>query len=95
MNVRTAGAILLALAAASTAQRGGDGDWPWTGRDAGARRYSPLMRFITLEDYTHEREVRALLSILNSGDGVNRHFDLENRAHPRPIYDPTATLPEA
>ena len=53
------------------------------------------MRFITLEDYKHEREVRALLSILNGGDGVNRHFDLENRAHPRPIYDPTATLPEA
>lgn len=55
-----------------------------------------LMRFITtkLEDYKHEREVRALLWILNSGDGVNRHIDLENRAHPRPIYDPPETLPE-
>ena len=55
-----------------------------------------LLRFITTKQtrYEHEREVRALLWILNSGDSINRHFDIDNRVHPRPIYDPPETLPE-
>jgi glucose dehydrogenase len=44
MNVRTATAILLALFLASAARQNVDGDWPSFGRDAGARRYSPLMQ---------------------------------------------------
>ena len=42
MHIRTATAFLLALSVTSTAQRSAEGDWPWSGRDAGARRYSPL-----------------------------------------------------
>jgi len=55
-----------------------------------------LLRFITTKQkrYAHEREVRALLWILNSGDSINRHFDIDNRVHARPIYDPPVTLPE-
>jgi hypothetical protein len=54
-----------------------------------------LLRFITTkrEEYAHEREVRAMLWLLNSGDGVNRHIDIDNRVHPLPIYDPPETLP--
>ena len=46
------------------------------------------------EEFRHEREVRALLWLTNSGDGVNRHIDIDNRIHDRPIYDPPETLPE-
>src|SRR4051794_3362073 len=42
MHIRIATAFLLALSIASSAQRSADGDWPWSGRDAGASRYSPL-----------------------------------------------------
>jgi hypothetical protein len=53
------------------------------------------MRFITTkrDEYAYEREVRALLWLVNSGDSVNRHFDLDNRAHPLPIYEPPDALP--
>jgi hypothetical protein len=53
------------------------------------------LRFITTkrEEYAAEREVRALLWLVNSGDGVNRHIDIDNRVHPRPVYDPPESLP--
>jgi hypothetical protein len=52
-------------------------------------------RFITTKrvEYAHEREVRAALWLVNSGDSVNRHFDIDNRPHPLPIYDPPDSLP--
>ena len=49
MHIRTATALLLALSVTATAQRSAEGDWPWSGRDAGARRYSPLTQ-ITREN---------------------------------------------
>lgn len=55
MNVRSAAMILLALAVASTAQRRPDGDWPWSGGDPGARRYSPLAQ-ITPQNVARLRE---------------------------------------
>jgi len=55
-----------------------------------------LLRFITTKQkrFEHEREIRALLWILNSGDSINRHFDADGRVHSRPVYDPPPTLPE-
>ena len=35
-----------------------------------------------------------LIWLSDTGDGMNRHFDLNNRPHDRPIYDPPPTLPE-
>lgn len=54
-----------------------------------------LLRFITTkrEEYAWEREVRAMLWRLDSGDSVNRHIDINNRFHPLPVYDPPETLP--
>jgi hypothetical protein len=55
-----------------------------------------VVRFVTSKraEYATEREVRAMLWLTDTGDGVNRHFDLHNRPHERPIYDPPTTLPE-
>lgn len=55
-----------------------------------------VIRFITTkrEEYLPEREVRVMIWLTDTGDGMNRHFDLNNRPHDRPIYDPPATLPE-
>jgi hypothetical protein len=55
-----------------------------------------VIRFITTkrEEYSPEREVRAMIWLTDTGDGINRHFDLNNRPHDRPIYDPPPTLPE-
>lgn len=55
-----------------------------------------VIRFVTTkrEKYSQEREVRAMIWLTDTGDGMNRHFDLTNRAHDRPIYDPPATLQE-
>jgi hypothetical protein len=55
-----------------------------------------VIQFVTTkrEKYSLEREVRAMIWLTESGDGMNRHFDLNNRPHDRPIYDPPATLPE-
>lgn len=55
-----------------------------------------VVRFVTTkrEEYSAEREVRAMIWLTDSGDGINRHFDLNNRPHDRPIYDPPPTLPE-
>ena len=56
-----------------------------------------VIRFLTTkrEEYYQEREVRAMIWLTDTNDGVNRHFDLNNRAHDRPIYDPPEALPEA
>ncbi|MCX5876690.1 MAG: hypothetical protein NT087_10450 [Deltaproteobacteria bacterium] len=56
-----------------------------------------VIRFVTTkrEEYSPEREVRAMIWLTDTGDGMNRHFDLNNRPHDRPIYDPPPTLPEA
>jgi len=35
-------------------------------------------------------EIRAMIWVTDSGDGINRQFDLNNR----PIYEPPQTLPE-
>ena len=45
-------------------------------------RYN-TQRFITTKrlDYESEREIRAALWLLNTGDGMNRHFDLNNKPH--------------
>jgi len=55
-----------------------------------------VIRFVTTkrEEYSTEREVRAMIWLTDTGDGMNRHFDLTNRPHDRPIYDPPPTLPE-
>jgi hypothetical protein len=55
-----------------------------------------VIRFVTTkrEEYSPEREVRAMIWLTNTDDGMNRHFDLNNRPHDRPIYDPPTTLPE-
>ncbi len=55
-----------------------------------------VIRFITTkrEKYSIEREVRAMIWLTDTGDGMNRHFDVANRPHDRPIYDPPPTLPE-
>ncbi len=49
-----------------------------------------LFRFITTKraDYEDEREVRAMLWIMDPHAGINRHFDIDNRAHPRPLTPP-------
>ncbi len=54
------------------------------------------IRFVTTkrEEYSQEREVRAMIWLTGTNDGMNRHFDLTNRPHDRPIYDPPETLPE-
>lgn len=55
-----------------------------------------VVRFVTTkrEEYSLEREVRAMIWLTDTGDAMNRHFHLNNRPHDRPIYDPPATLPE-
>ena len=55
-----------------------------------------VIRFVTTkrEEYSPEREVRAMIWLTDTGDGMNRHLDLNNRPHDRPIYDPPPTLPE-
>lgn len=56
-----------------------------------------VIRFVTTkrEEYSPEQEVRAMIWLTDASDGMNRHFDLNNRPHDRPIYDPPSTLPEA
>ncbi len=54
-----------------------------------------VIRFITTkrEQYSPEREVRAMIWLTDSGDPVNRQFDSANRPQDRPLYDPPPTLP--
>lgn len=49
-----------------------------------------VLRFITTkrEKYAEEREVRALLWIIDPYAAINRHFDNDNRAHPLPLTPP-------
>ena len=55
-----------------------------------------VIRFVTTkrESYSSEREVRVMIWLIDTGDGMNRHFDLANRGYDRPIYDPPPTLPQ-
>jgi len=55
-----------------------------------------VIRFLTTkrEEYSREREVRAMIWLTDTGDSMNRHFDLNNRPHDRPIYSPPPKLPE-
>lgn len=46
------------------------------------------------EEYSQEREVRVVVWRTDTGDGMNRHLDLNGRPHDRPIYDPPPTLPK-
>jgi hypothetical protein len=54
-----------------------------------------LIRFVTTkrEEYSPERELRAMIWLTGSGDPVNRHFDSANRPHDRPLHDPPPTFP--
>jgi len=49
-----------------------------------------LFRFIMTKrsEFAEEQEVRAVLWIIDPLAGINRHFDAENRAHPRPLTPP-------
>ena len=55
-----------------------------------------VIRFVTTknEKWAGEREVRAMLWLLDTGDGVNRHIDVDNRPHDRPLLSPPATMPQ-
>jgi hypothetical protein len=55
-----------------------------------------LFRFIFTKraDYGVEQEVRAMLWIMDPLAGINRHFDIENRAHSRPLTQPPETVLE-
>ena len=48
------------------------------------------LRFITTKrmKYADEQEVRAFLWITDPYAGINRHIDIDNRAHPRPLTPP-------
>lgn len=54
-----------------------------------------VVRFVTTkrEQYKSEREVRAMIWLTDTGDSMNRHFDLANIPHDRPLYEPPLTLP--
>jgi len=43
--------------------------------------------------YKDEKEVRAMLWIMDPHAILNRHFDIDNRAHPLPLDPPTDVLP--
>jgi hypothetical protein len=49
-----------------------------------------LFRFIMTKRaaYEDERDVRAMLWIMDPFAGINRHFDIDNRTHPRPLTPP-------
>lgn len=49
-----------------------------------------LFRFITTKraDFAGEREVRAFLWITDPYAGINRHIDIDNRVHDRPLTPP-------
>jgi hypothetical protein len=46
------------------------------------------------ERHRFEHEVRALIWLPDPHAGINRHFDAENRAFPRPLTEPTKDIPE-
>jgi hypothetical protein len=45
------------------------------------------------EQFAHEKEVRAMLWVRDEFAGMNRHFDEENRPHPRPLTCPPDRVP--
>lgn len=49
-----------------------------------------VLRFITTKrmKYADEREVRAWLWIMDPHAGINRHIDINNRVHTRPLTPP-------
>lgn len=53
------------------------------------------MRFITTkrQEFEADREVRALLWVPDQYAGINRHFDVENHPHPKPLTEPPARVP--
>jgi hypothetical protein len=53
-------------------------------------RGSNVFRFIMTKrvDYKDEQEVRATLWIMDPLAGINRHFDIDNRAHSLPLTPP-------
>ena len=48
------------------------------------------LRFVTTKrlPYADEQEVRAILWIIDPYAGINRHFDIDNRVHTRPLTAP-------
>ena len=52
-------------------------------------RYNTMM-FITTkrEEFARDREVRAMLWIRDDYAGINRHHDINNAPHPRPLTSP-------
>lgn len=49
-----------------------------------------VQRFISTKrtKYAHEKEVRAALWIMDPLAGINRHFDIDNNVHDRPLTPP-------
>jgi len=49
-----------------------------------------LFRFVTTKrsEYADEQEVRAILWIIDPYAGINRHIDIDNRVHTRPLTPP-------
>lgn len=49
-----------------------------------------IFRYITTKQtrYSHEREVRAFLWVVDPHAGINRHYDADNRVHPVPLTPP-------
>lgn len=49
-----------------------------------------VIEFVTTKgiEYADEQEVRAVLWITDPFAGINRHFDIDNRAHPLPLTPP-------
>ena len=48
------------------------------------------VRFVTTKcsEYADEQEVRAILWIIDPHAGINRHIDIDNRVHTRPLTPP-------
>lgn len=48
------------------------------------------VRFVTTKrpEYADEQEVRAILWIIDPYAGINRHIDIDNRVHARPLTSP-------
>ena len=42
------------------------------------------------EEFANDREVRAMLWIRDDYAGINRHYDINNFPHPRPLTPPDA-----
>jgi hypothetical protein len=54
-----------------------------------------VLRFITTKQlkYADEREVRAFLWIMHPHADINRHFDIDNQPHVRPLTPPPNSVP--